>query len=402
MKKGRLIKNGALAVAFTIGSCAMQSANAQTLAEQKQDTLKYTVSEAPEWSSLFKRSKGWFGADGIFAIPLNGIDDAQKTATKTMLIFSDTMLGEINDNKLEPGYKMIHNSVAMISDRKPTEDNISFSWKKNKKGHPMSVFIPKTPNSKPGEYYWLGDGFVNKDMDNATYIFAYRVKNTSAAAMGFAEVGNTLIKIPAGSKPPFADQKQMETPFFLPGKTEVETGTFGAGIYVNTANAGAQNPDGYIYVYGIQGQAKQVLVARVRPQQFEKFSEWVFWDGSQWNKDITKVSAVTDRASNELSVSQLPDGRYVMVFQIDEISNNIGMRIGKTPFGPFGPIIKIWDCKDAIEKKGFIVYNAKAHPALSGPGELLISYNVNSLDFWNDVKSYPNLYRPRFIRLKFY
>jgi hypothetical protein len=319
-----------------------------------------------------------------------------------MLIFGDTMLGQIDGNQLRPGYKMIHNSVALLDGREPREKNIRFIWKKNSKGQPKSIFVPKTKNSKPGEYYWLGDGFVNKDLGNATYIFAYRIKDIGTGAMAFREQGNALIKIPAGSKPPFADQQQMDTPLFIPGQSEVESGTFGAGIYVNTANAGARNPDGYVYVYGIRGKDKQVLVARVKPQLFEKFDQWRFWDGTLWNKDMSKVAPVTDRASNELSVSQLPDGRYALIFQVDEISNTIGMRISKTPAGPFGPIIKLWDCKDAIEQKNFIVYNAKAHPALSGPGEIVISYNVNSLDFWNDVKSYPNLYRPRFVRLKFY
>lgn len=404
MNKNKLMRNSAVIITGMFALFAVQNVAAKTLAfpeRQQQDTVKYTVSEASEWSALFKRSHGWFGADGIFAIPLNGIDAMPKKPTQTMLIFSDTMLGDINDNKLKPGYKMIHNSVALLSERVPKEENIKFFWKKNNKGKPMSVFIPKTANSKPGEYYWLGDGFVDKDMNNTTYIFAYRIKNTGAGAMGFKEVGNELIRIPAGSKPPFANQQQMETPFFLPGKTDGETGTFGSGIYVNTANAKAINPDGYIYVYGVKGLNKEVLVGRVKPKSFERFNEWTFWDGSHWVSDIIKATPIANRASNELSVSQLPDGRYVMVFQIDEISNTIGMRIGESPFGPFGPIIKIWDCKDAIEKKGFFVYNAKAHPALSNPGELIISYNVNSFDFWNDVKSYPNLYRPRFIRLKF-
>ena len=46
------------------------------------------------------------------------------------------------------------------------------------------------------------------------------------------------------------------------------------------------------------------------------------------------------------------------------------------------------------------MYNAKAHPHLSRPGELLISYNVNTFDFWGDFFRDADIYRPRFIRLK--
>src|SRR5690606_17825029 len=41
--------------------------------------LSYTVEEAPEWSRLFDRTSGWFGADGIFSIPLHGVDNPQST-----------------------------------------------------------------------------------------------------------------------------------------------------------------------------------------------------------------------------------------------------------------------------------------------------------------------------------
>jgi hypothetical protein len=75
------------------------------------------------------------------------------------------------------------------------------------------------------------------------------------------------------------------------------------------------------------------------------------------------------------------------------------MRVGESPVGPWGPVVNIWDCSEALEEPEFTVYNAKAHPSVSQPGELLISYNVNSLDFWNQIEDHPQLYRPRFFRL---
>jgi hypothetical protein len=151
----------------------------------------------------------------------------------------------------------------------------------------------------------------------------------------------------------------------------------------------------------MKGQKKDVLVARVSPSEFDQFDKWKFYDGKEWNTDISKSASITDSASNELSVSVLPDGRYAMIFQVNGISNYVGLRLGKTPYGPFGKVIKIWNCDDVLKtSKNFITYNAKAHPSLSKPGELLISYNVNSTDFFNEIKTYPDLYRPRFIRLK--
>jgi hypothetical protein len=362
-------------------------------------SLKFTVEEATDWTNLFYRKSGWFGADGIFAIPQNGVDTpgAAKNS-ETMLFFSDTMLGEIINDSLKPGYKMIHNSVAIIKGDEPKEENIQFYWNRPPGGKPVALFTPNTPSSKEDDYYWLGDGFVNKEL-NATYMFAYRIHDTSTAAFGFAEEGNALIKIPTGSRPPFVDHKQIETPFFLGGTAETY-GSLGACVFANTKDAGYKTADGYVYVYGVRGKEKHVMVARVLPKDFENFSKWRYWDGNTWNADIKSIANITNRASNELSVSPLPDGRYAMVFQTDGIGTAVGLRLSNHPQGPFGPIIKLYECQEPKIAKNIMVYNAKAHSNLSKPNELLISYNVNSFDFWNDVKIYPNLYRPRFIKVK--
>lgn len=372
-----------------------------------QDTsitkLHFSVEEAPEWTTLFKRQSGWFGADGIFAIPLNGVDTAGAAAdTTTLLLFSDSLIGEIRDGVLKAGdYKMINNTVAIIEGVEPSEENITFFWDKDSSGNPKAIFVPNTPDTQPGDYYWLGDGFVNTEKHHDTYLFGYRIRNTGAATFGFQEVGNTLIIIPAGSRPPFRDQRQIDTPLFLTGNSESDYGSFGAGVFVNTREAGVPHPDGYIYVYGLRGKAKNVMVARVEPANIEDFSRWRYWDGSSWNADINQVASITDQASNEMSVTPLPDGRYAMVFQTGGIGKTVGLRLGLSPQGPFGPIITLWDCSEAIKMdKDFITYNAKVHSNLSRPGELLISYNVNSFDFFKDILVYPNLYRPRFIRVK--
>lgn len=400
----------ALSLLLATSSCAPNSEadldkGRQPVAERDTSVteLKFTVQEAPEWTTLFNRTSGWFGADGIFAIPVNGVDTAGAAADKeTMLLFSDTLIGEVKDGKVAAtDYKMINNSVAILKGVEPREESLTFYWDKDGAGHPKSVFVPGTPKSQPGDYYWLGDGFVNTAKNNDTYIFGYRVRNTGAETFGFQEVGNTLIIIPAGSKPPFRNQRQIDTPLYIPGTADSDYGSFGAGIFVNTKEAGAPDPDGYVYVYGMRGKEKNVMVARVQPQDFENFSKWRFWDGTNWNLDINSAAYVADRASNELSVTPLPDGRYAMVFQTDGIGRTVGLRLGLSPVGPFGPIITLWDASEDVKvDKDFITYNAKVHSNLSKPGELLISYNVNSFDFFKDILVHPNLYRPRFIRVK--
>lgn len=360
------------------------------------ENLDFTVEEAPEWTTIFDRRSGWFGGDGIFAISVNATDN--KTAdgdTETMFIFSDTMIGEISDSTMQPGAVMVNNTVAYFKGSAPKKDEVIFHWDKNKEGKPKTLFIPNTPSTEKGDYYWLGDGFVNTELNNTTYIFAYRMHNMDTSEdWSFKEMGTNLIALPAGSRPPFKDQRQIETPLRFGGE-----GGFGAGIFVNTENSGAPDPDGYIYVYGVKGKESNLVVARVLPEKFEDFGAWRFWDGQGWNEDMQQVASVATGVSNELSVSALEDGRYALVFQKSGMSSIVGLRLGQSPNGPFGPIIELWDCKES-RQKNYITYNAKAHPNLSAPGELLISYNVNAFDFMNEMKARPNLYRPRFIKVK--
>lgn len=399
-----------LSLAVLISACTSGKGDSKAEIENarlvKKDTsiteLKFTIEEAPEWTALFHRTSGWFGADGIFAIPQNGREiSSSDQESETLLLFSDTLIGEIEEDSLPNGFTMINNSVAALQGLAPKEENLVFHWDKKPDGKPAAIFVPNTPNSKPEDYFWLGDGFVNQALDNATYLFAYRIRNIkSDGPYNFEEVGNVLIKIPAGSKPPFRNQQQMDTPFYIRGEAPGTMGSLGAGIFVNTEGAGAPQPDGYVYVYGVQGRKKNLIVARVLPEDFEQFDKWRYWDGSTWNPDISKIAGLTDKASNELSLSPLPDGRYALVFQVGTVGTTVGMRIAHSPVGPFGPIIKLWDTSEALVGENFYSYNAKAHPSLSKPGELLISYNVNSFDFFNDIKDHPNLYRPRFIRVK--
>lgn len=389
-----------LVISMAFFLCSSRAAIAQDTSKVDLQHLSFTVEEAPEWTNLFIRSSGWFGADGIYALPSDGArSKGARPSSKNMFIFSDTMVGDIKDGVLQPGYTMPHNSVAYLNGDEPKANDINFHWATDATGKPVSLFIPHTPSAGKQDYYWLGDGFVNTEL-HKTYIFAYRMRNLSSKDdWSFKEMETILIALPKGSKPPFTDQQQIETPLhYQNGKTDNSSGGYGAGIFVNTKKAGAPQPDGYVYVYGVRGKGN-LVVSRVMPKDFEDFSAWRFWDGKTWNADKEQAAYLTGGVSNELSLSPLADGRYILVFELDGMGGDVAMRIGASPVGPFGPVIKLYNGK--ISNSHYFHYNAKAHPSLSAPGELLISYNQNSFDFWNQIKLNPILYHPYFLRLKF-
>lgn len=368
--------------------------------------LSFTISEAPEWTQLFHRKSGWIGADGIYSIPLSGNEQGGGAdSSKTLLVFSDTIYGSPG-GKESAGIHMINNSYAILEGVQPRADRLTFYENKGNDGKQRSVFIPDPEIAEEGAYYWLGDGFVNPDQENRLYLFGYRVRNTGAAVFGFEEVGNSLLiarpesTSVQGISESFNNLQQRNTPLFFRDSADGTSGSFGAGILVNTTSAGAPGADGYVYVYGVKGRQKEMLVARAKAENFDQLDSWRYWDGVSWNSAVGSAATIADRVSNELSVSPLPDGRYVLIFQIDGIGKEVAMRVGLSPVGPFGPIVEIWSCPEVLANKNYYTYNAKAHPHLSRPGELLISYNVNSFDFFNDLKKEPTFYRPRFIRLQ--
>jgi Domain of unknown function (DUF4185) len=376
-------------------------ASAQKILLEKKDTstFSYTVEAAPEWTNLFYRNSGWFGGDGIFSIPLSGVDKNNNEGNdSTLLLFGDTFIGDVKDGKPLPGNIMVNNSIAYMHGNNPDTSKLHFYFKETKHGTPETIFVPRTSTSQKSQLFWLGDGFVNKEKNNTLYIFGYKVERTGDGVFDFIEPAVSIIAVKDAGKPPFADHRQIETSLHIKNETLGE-GNIGAGILVNTKWAGAPNADGYVYVYGCIGQDKNLVVARVKPVDFESLKKWKFYNGTTWSENINDLKPITNGASNELSMTTLPDGRFLLIFQVMGLSDKVGMRIAATPVGPFSEIKEIYTTPEW--KEGIWSYNAKAHPNLSKPGELLISYNTITADFWNDIQKNAHIYRPRFIKLKY-
>ena len=384
--------------AFFFGCSSKSSEKDSGSKDIKINENDFTVEQAPEWTNLFLRTSGWFGGDGIFAIPYSGKDS--DAGDSLVFLFSDTMIGNIDGGKLKPGSVMVNNSVAILHDKTPDSSHISFKMAKLN-GQYKAIFVPKTVKPDKDQYFWLGDGFVNPEAGKDLFIFAYKIQNThDESGFPFKEIGNTMIRITRNSTFPYTDQKQIDLPFNNYAGGE-ETISFGAGLFNNSESAGEVEGDGFVYVYGIKGVNKKLVAARVKPQQIDSFDRWEFWNGKSWSNDVKSTATLSDSVSNEMSVSRLSKNKYALVYQLSGIFPDICLRVGPTPVGPFGPRITLYKTTNDIKGPDLFTYNAKAHPALSAEGELLISYNVNSFKFLQNIEKKPNLYRPRFIRVKF-
>lgn len=362
------------------------------------DAQAFRVEPAPEWDALFDRQSGWTGADGIYSIPLDGDESPGAFATTpTFFVFSDTFIGEVlPDGRRSSSSVLVNNTLALRAADPEEISPLAFYFARDVTGEPTAVFVPEVPGAGRNEWYWMKDGIA---LGNTLYLLAARFERDQQSII--RREGVSMIEIPMSSRPPFEDHIQRDVPLTIDPSETNGAIVYGGAIMPNTVRAGAPEPDGFIYVYGteeVEGSTnKRVMVARVPESAFAAVDQWRFFDGSNWVTEIDRATAIADRASNELSVSPLPDGRYVMVFQLDQIRSTVAMRVGSTPWGPFGPVIRLYDAPEA-EYSTVYTYNAKAHPHLSKPGELLISYNVNTGRFKNHFR-YADIYRPRFFRL---
>ena len=365
------------------------------------------VEKADEWSRLFERygltETAWIGADGIFSFALDG-NDAFASATdrtKTFFIFSDTLFGTASeDGKKAVREAMPNHTSAILEGNKPDAARRRFVWGNG--GSCTLDLRDLDDNEKKnlvGAPKWFTDGLVLGDQ---LYLFCYTpigLINDSVDMAVFPIVDGNADYAHYSLIEPIPQLCMLNQK----GELAID---YGYAVHVNTKEAGAPDPDGYIYIYG-GGREYRGYVSRIKAEDFPDFSKLRYYDGSGWSARQADAAVVIRGISREYSVTPIPAGpkagKYIAVFMDRCISGDIAYAIADTPYGPFGKSVRFYRAPeagqiilDAAGKEDTIfTYNAKAHPHLSKGSRLLISYNTN---VWHGNNT-PYCYHPRFIWL---
>lgn len=353
------------------------------------------VERAPEWEALFQRRSGWTGADGAISIPLNG-DYAPGSGQSTPVLFTygDTWVGDVDHNGVrQPGSTIVNNSYSVLAPLAGAPGPMKFLVARDASGAPRAVFLPETPHAQPGEWYWPADGFANRERNGDLYLFQVRLRGP-----GFHAVGTALVTLPVrGGRPQYGQSRQLETPLFHAAGAGRDAITFGNSVVVSTGWAQAPHPDGYLYVYGHEeGPAKRLLVCRILPADIEDASAWRFWDGAGWVPDLAASAPLFKDVTGGFYLDQLGDGRVLALYM--DLAGHIQARFADGPTGPFGEARTLYRTPELDLSPDILTYNPIPHPQLSAPGELLIGYSVNSLDF-GELLAHADWYTPKFIRV---
>lgn len=365
-----------------------------------------------DYTAMLSNYEGWTGADGIYTVNLDGKDydpGRDPSQKKTFFIFSDTIVSSVNPiTKIRSQVTMPNNTSALLTGGAPDCNQIQFVFPADKNAGSANIVPPvPTPATKPGKfiYYWLGDTFVS---GNYLYVYALRIDSVNTV-YGFEQNGVDLARyeivngqVDYDSLTVIEDKDRRLCDI---SNTKGEF-YFGGAVFQSTEEAGAINPDGYVYVYGyndVENYGRELVVCRVLPEYIEDFSKYEYLNSdNQWVSEVpAKFMYLCDDIAPECSVSQIQTGpdRGKFIFVNTHITNTptIMASISDSPFGVFTEktIIYVHDTCLTTIGKGNNTYNAKAHPALSTDKELIITYNVNG----DDCFRYADIYRPRFLRL---
>jgi hypothetical protein len=326
---------------------------------------------APELDALFQRTNGWIGADAAYSIPLD--------RRATLWLFGDTLVGEVRDGKRRNA-KMINNSIAL----QPSGGAPQFFYRTNSRGEPAAVF---TPPDSTNSFFWPWDGIRTR---RGLFLFLMQVRHTDDKSVwGFQVFSAGLAFVSNPDAPPASWEITVTREPWADFSRKPAT-AYGWSVVKN------QN---FLYVYGTASNARGATLARVPEEALDDFQQWRFYSDGQWREDPRGASAIFSDTPPEGTVRWVPGlGRFAAVYSPD-IYGDVVLRVSDAPVGPWSERRVIYHCPEMNQSKAFYCYAGKAHPELGGPGELIVTYAVNSNNFF-DLFNDPALYWPRFLRLK--
>jgi hypothetical protein len=341
-----------------------------------------------EWTAYSDRSTcaDWAGGDGVSAYRLS--------SSQLAWFFSDTYLGPAGPTI---GFSRIsgfvHNSVVVqtTTSGESTFVTLTGGGACPGPGEPgsgaTSVVGPPRAPGQSSDRYWDADGltvggtiikFYNRFLPGSvpfvaegTVIASFPVSQLSAAGHGpgyGAVVRPALTVLPSYTPPGSATPVVWGAALLRDGDT--------------------------VYVYGTEdadpsGGSRLLYLARVTASRLTQFSAWQFYAGpGQWVAGQQDAQPVESQGSG-FSVSSgfsvlAAGGRYWLIQADPEVgSQDIDAYPAATPWGPFDPsagIVLYRDRSIGLDAAHDyrIMYEARAEPALSTAGDLVISYNINS------------------------
>ncbi|WP_327660698.1 MULTISPECIES: DUF4185 domain-containing protein [unclassified Streptomyces] len=339
-----------------------------------------------------ERVDDWTGGDGTHSVRLPD--------GRLLWLFSDTYLGAVNRPPNPAGQShpwrtadapFVRNS-AVVTDRSGRLDR--------------TLAAPLFPDTAAGEWRWPVAARVEESGGEKVVrvLLWTRAKGTGPYVYGVpnaTEVATlSLPDLRLEGITQVLDQRQIGDPArrVLYGTTAVDH-------------------QGWTYVFGADDGEKAVhraYVARVPVGRFSSPEAWRYWDGERWGTRAAPVLGDGKQRGVGTAFTVVRDADTYVLFTTAagaEGLTKVTSYWACSPTGPWHGPAKAFtpplprDARDGATPSRTAAYNPQAHPALSGGGRLVLSYDVNWLDAapaaaQAELSRNVSLYRPRFVSLR--
>ena len=302
----------------------------------------------------------WTGGSGTTSVALPD--------GRVVWLFSAVFLGTVDPDGSRPASSPLISNAMVVQ----TGTDLAETRHGGSSEAPRALVTP----DEPDEFLGVGDAVVESGELRVIY---HRYRRGSPRTLDFVRTGVSLAK------------------FALPSLDlgEVTDLPLDSGVIWGSAIT----PDGaHTYVYGTSsapGRMKFAHVARAAAGALD--GPWEFWTGSAWSSDPGAAGRLLSGVGAGFSVQRV-EGEYVLVTLETNLvfdAQLVAYR-SPTPTGPFAGPIPLFTAPEATPGTATVVCDAKLHPGQAAPSALLVSYNVNSLEF-ADIIADSRLCRPRFV-----
>ncbi|MEQ9423511.1 MAG: DUF5005 domain-containing protein [Cyclobacteriaceae bacterium] len=304
--------------------------------------------------SLFTRfGGGWTGGDATYSIELPD--------NRTLWMFGDTFLGEVNPDRSRSGSPFARNSFVI------------------QEGNDLTTFVQSDGSafvspSTEGWWYWPTDGTVHNDTLQVL-LSAFRSTGEGGIfSFEYASIDLALFTLPDLEL--ISIEQRIIDPTIAFGSCVVED-------------------EDYIYIYGAERSGLNKFANVARAADGDIRNEWEYFNGSEWVSDISESLGVVNDVSEQFAVFKEGE-KFYLVTHHHIFGKEIFMWDAPSPEGPWGNQRTIY-CTPESEGDRW-TYNSFVHPQFTENGEILISYNINSFNF-GDLFRNADYYRPYFIRV---
>jgi hypothetical protein len=381
----------------------------------------WAVSSDPGWNAVFDRTDGWTGADAAGSVDLGD--------GRTLWLFGDTWISKIRDGKRLPGARMVNNSIAVHATnraepwRPPDPHSVQFLWGAlDKEGHPTAWLVPPTApgqieSGENRDWFWATGGGVvtgpEKGAARRLIVFLFRTRRDphGKGVWNFATVGTSLAVIDNVSDAP---ERWHPRIFDIPGTGQFKDKASGQsleilwGLSAIAQRAVAQRDAAEVSRVLVFGTRRSgpfdmgLVMARAPAAAIERFEDWTFVADSQAREShSTAARPIAKGLVSEFTVEKMDEGGrsiWVLIQSEPLLGKRIFVRTASQPEGPWSGPRTIYGVPDVAANRRYFTYAAKGHAHLSRPGELLVTYLVNSQNF-GDLVTDTTIYHPKFLRV---